>query len=291
MLRMPYILADTFTDGPFTGGQTAVCFPEGKTAEILMTEEHPAQEIARELAVACTCFVRRDGDAWRIRWFGAEAPGELRNMKYTLPGVAEALKERGCDLTRYAFHTLSGPFTVLRGEDGAHLLPFPAAVPKKIEVTDAFVRALGGTMPEGAYMGKNPILLLKDEAAVRALRPDMGAIARLPDGKGLFVAAPGDGADVVSRAFWPKIGIPEDTVCVSMHADLGPLWKAETGRSRILSRQASLRGGLAAVRTEGDEAYTSHNTHRLDVDGVVAKILTTDYVKEELEGRPHLVEA
>ncbi len=46
-----------------------------------------------------------------------------------------------------------------------------------------------------------------------------------------------------------------------------------------------------SVQTEGDEAYTSHNTNRLDVDGVVEKILTTDYVKEELEGRPHLVEA
>jgi len=45
------------------------------------------------------------------------------------------------------------------------------------------------------------------------------------------------------------------------------------------------------VTTQSDEAYTSHNTHRLDVDGVVAKILTTDYVKEELEGRPHIVEA
>jgi UDP-glucose 4-epimerase len=45
------------------------------------------------------------------------------------------------------------------------------------------------------------------------------------------------------------------------------------------------------VQTQSDEAYTSHNTNRLDVDGVVAKIKTTDYVKEELEGRPHLVEA
>ena len=45
------------------------------------------------------------------------------------------------------------------------------------------------------------------------------------------------------------------------------------------------------VLTESDEAYTSHNTTRLDVDGVVAKIMTTDYVKEELEGRPHTVEA
>lgn len=44
------------------------------------------------------------------------------------------------------------------------------------------------------------------------------------------------------------------------------------------------------VLTEGDEAYTSHNTNRLDVDGVVEKIMTTDYVKEELEGRPHAVE-
>ena len=43
--------------------------------------------------------------------------------------------------------------------------------------------------------------------------------------------------------------------------------------------------------TEGDEAYTSHNTNRLDVDGVVEKIMSTDYVKEELEGKPHAVEA
>lgn len=45
------------------------------------------------------------------------------------------------------------------------------------------------------------------------------------------------------------------------------------------------------VLTESDEAYTSHNTNRLDVDGVVAKIMATDYVREELEGRPHIVEA
>ncbi len=45
------------------------------------------------------------------------------------------------------------------------------------------------------------------------------------------------------------------------------------------------------VLTEGDEAYTSHNTVRLDVDGVVKKIMTTDYVREELEGRAHTVEA
>ena len=36
------------------------------------------------------------------------------------------------------------------------------------------------------------------------------------------------------------------------------------------------------VVTEAEESYTSHNTRLLDVDGVVHKILTTDYVKEAL---------
>lgn len=37
------------------------------------------------------------------------------------------------------------------------------------------------------------------------------------------------------------------------------------------------------VVTESEDAYTSHNTQRLDVDGVVAKLLTNDYVQEELK--------
>ena len=41
------------------------------------------------------------------------------------------------------------------------------------------------------------------------------------------------------------------------------------------------------VETQAEESYTSHNTQRLDVDGVVKKILTTDYVQEELKGIRH----
>jgi UDP-N-acetylglucosamine 4,6-dehydratase len=41
------------------------------------------------------------------------------------------------------------------------------------------------------------------------------------------------------------------------------------------------------VHTMADEAYTSHNTHRLDVEGTVKKLLTTDYVQEALQNREH----
>ena len=40
--------------------------------------------------------------------------------------------------------------------------------------------------------------------------------------------------------------------------------------------------GEGQVLTGAEESYTSHNTKLLDVDGVVKKILTTDYVQEQL---------
>ena len=39
------------------------------------------------------------------------------------------------------------------------------------------------------------------------------------------------------------------------------------------------------VQTMANEAYTSHNTKRLNVEETVEKILTTDYVREALENR------
>ncbi len=36
-------------------------------------------------------------------------------------------------------------------------------------------------------------------------------------------------------------------------------------------------------KTEADESYTSHNTNRLDVEGTVKKILTTEYVNDQLK--------
>nr|WP_317423967.1 polysaccharide biosynthesis protein [uncultured Acidaminococcus sp.] len=41
------------------------------------------------------------------------------------------------------------------------------------------------------------------------------------------------------------------------------------------------------VHTMADEAYTSHNTRCLDVEGTVKKLLTTDYVQDELQNREH----
>ena len=39
------------------------------------------------------------------------------------------------------------------------------------------------------------------------------------------------------------------------------------------------------VHLEEGEAYTSHNTKRLDVDGTIEKLLSTDFVKGELAAK------
>ena len=41
------------------------------------------------------------------------------------------------------------------------------------------------------------------------------------------------------------------------------------------------------AQSMAEEAYTSHNTNRLDVDGTVQKLLTVAYVQEELNGIEH----
>ena len=37
------------------------------------------------------------------------------------------------------------------------------------------------------------------------------------------------------------------------------------------------------VHTQADEDYTSHNTRRLDVEGTIKKIMTTEYIQEALK--------
>ena len=62
--------------------------------------------------------------------------------------------------------------------------------------------------------------------------------------------------------------------------DMGDYFRV-TADNRDLNYDSYMVNGT--VHTMGAESYTSHNTRRLDVDGTVQKILTTDYVREALE--------
>lgn len=62
--------------------------------------------------------------------------------------------------------------------------------------------------------------------------------------------------------------------------DMGQYFRVATD-SRDLNYDKFIVKGQ--VKTMAEEAYTSHNTNRLDVAGTVKKLLTTDYVQNELK--------
>ena len=116
-------------------------------------------------------------------------------------------------------------------------------------------RAMGGDVVETLWHdGGYALIVYHSAEEVRALTPDL---APLSEGDILYIATAagaGDpsGADVVSRAFAPGAGIPEDPVTGSAHCVLTPYWTTRLGRDAFAAYQASARGGHVGCRLTGD---------------------------------------
>jgi predicted PhzF superfamily epimerase YddE/YHI9 len=109
-----------------------------------------------------------------------------------------------------------------------------------------------GREPREAWRSRKWVAVVDCADEVRALRPDLDAVAAL-DLPGLVVTAPGDGdADFVSRCFAPQVGVPEDPVTGSAHCTLAPYWAGRLGKRRLVARQVSARGGRLECEDTGD---------------------------------------
>src|SRR6185295_4250230 len=112
--------------------------------------------------------------------------------------------------------------------------------------------ALGAVPVEVVANVFNYLALLESEQVLRALAPDMAALARM-DRSGVIVTAPGDGIyDFVSRYFAPAKGIPEDPVTGAAHCMLAPFWAKRLDKTVFRAFQASRRGGEMTCRLVGD---------------------------------------
>ena len=158
--------------------------------------------------------------------------------------------------------------------DGTITLDFPAASPAETPAPDGLAQALGAR-PRATYRtGALGDLLatVGDEAAVRSLKPDFTAIARLAHRNGIrgiiVTAAAADrhsGYDFVSRYFAAASGIPEDPVTGSAHTALAPYWSHRLGRDSLTGLQASDRTGPVHTAVHGDRVHlTGHAVTVLD---------------------------
>src|SRR3546814_16145748 len=112
----------------------------------------------------------------------------------------------------------------LDGEDEGYRMKLPAYRAEAKPLPD-IARAMGGDVVETLWHeGGYALIVYHSAEEVRALTPDLAALS---EGDILYIAtAPGtgdpSGADVVSRAFAPGAGLPDDPVTGSAHSLLQP---------------------------------------------------------------------
>ncbi len=244
MTLLPFFQVDAFAAKPFEGNPAAVMPLDH------MLDDATLQAIAAENNLSETAFTvpSESGDSdYQLRWFTPTVEVNLCGHA-TLAAAHILIKS-----APIRFATRSGTLTVTRDADRLWLdLPAYAVEPGE---EPGLAEALGtGDAPTFLGRGGNgsAIVLLGDEAAVRAVTPDFAALQTID--RLVIVTAPGRDSAIVSRVFAAYHGIDEDPVTGAAHAALVPFWAERLGRGRFSAFQASRRGGHIECELRGDRA-------------------------------------
>ena len=239
---MKQYVVDAFTDKVFAGNPAAVCVMDKWLDDELM------QKVTIENNLSETAFCVREGKNYHLRWFTPGGEIDLCGHA-TLATAYVILRFVEPELNEVRFDTLSGELIVTKNS-GLLEMVFPAYELKPVEVTEQ-MRDVIGAKPVAAFMGRDLLCVMDDEAEVRDCAPDMAKVMQL-DGLLLHITAKGKDYDCVSRSFAPKCGVPEDPVCGSGHCHIIPYWANALGKTELTAYQASRRGGVLYTRVEGD---------------------------------------
>ena len=263
-MAIPYYHVDVFTDELFAGNPAGVCILSAFLADSTL------QKIAVENRHSNTAFVvpRADG-AFDLRWFTPKIEDDLCGHATLASAYVLALRKHKDWPVR--FHTRAGVLTVARGtaalEQDSFEMDFPARPPQPCEAPVDFLPALGlknlglkdlGLKAALVMKSRDYLVVVDQSEQVRALSPDIAALAKLDAGKGTIVTAPGEGdVDYVCRFFAPSIGIDEDPATGSIHCTLAPYWAGRLGKDTFRAQQLSARGGTVQCTNRGDRVKIS----------------------------------
>jgi PhzF family phenazine biosynthesis protein len=237
---------DAFADRPFSGNPAAVCLLDSPKDESWM------QQVAAEMNLAETAFVTRGAAGFDLRWFTPKVEVDL--CGHATLAAAHALWAGGQAPRGSAieFHTRSGILRARRRGDLIEL-DFPSEPATEGNTPAGLGEALGARILWAGRNRMDYLVEVESEQVLRALDPDIQAIARLGM-RGVIVTCQGGATpyDFLSRFFAPAAGIAEDPVTGSAHCALAPFWSARLQRDSMAGYQASARGGVVRVTLRGD---------------------------------------
>jgi predicted PhzF superfamily epimerase YddE/YHI9 len=281
-------LVDAFAEQVFAGNTAGVVPVDDWLSDELM------QSIAAENNCAETAFFRPTGlkGNYELRWFTPQAEVSLPGHAALAAG-AVLLGEMEPGLDMAVFDTASGPL-VVRKAIGGFTLDLPKRPRMAWDAPEQLAHALGGVNFVDAFVGEYANVVLSSEDAVRNLKPDFEAIARLvrgPRAGCLAVTARADEGkpyDFVTRFFAPGAGLPEDAVTGSSFTDLVPYWCDRMGVAEVSGFQASKRGGhvkarqtLSSVRLTAATAVYLRGEFDPAVTGAAAPTFVEPAVEED----------
>ena len=219
-----------------------------------------------------SAFVVTGAESHRLRWFTPTVEEEICGHG-TLAAAWVLFHRRivGNDSRSLTFQTRSGPLVVQQYSDGRLGIDMPARPVVPVAAAPGLAEALG-CQPRAILAARYYMAVLDSADAVRHLKPNIPAIARL-ERPWVVVTAKGDGEfDCVSRYFGPGNGVPEDSATGSAHCMIAPYWASRLGRTSLHACQASRRGGIIDCDVRGDRVVLSGQCN-LFVEG---KILIPD---------------
>jgi PhzF family phenazine biosynthesis protein len=244
LMRTPIFQIDAFTNRRFAGNPAAVMPMSSFPADAVL------QAIAAENNLAETAFLVPRGGDYHLRWFTPTTEVPLCGHA-TLASAAVVMERLEPQRRQVVFQSASGPLTVNR-TDAGYVMDFPARASERVSTPPELTTALGVAPIEVTTNSRDYLALMENAEVLRALAPDMAAIARI-ERSGVIVTAPGEeGFDFISRYFAPAIGVPEDPVTGSVHCMLAPYWAKRLNKMTFRAFQASRRGGEMICRVVGD---------------------------------------
>ncbi len=244
---LPIYQIDAFTDTLFAGNPAAVVVLEDWLDNKMM------QSIAAENNLSETAFIIPRETYFDITWFTPVSEIDLCGHA-TLSAAHVIFEHLSYDQEEIIFKTRQVGNLSDKKQDDILYLNFPSRPPEKIDsVPQAAIDGLGGVKPLETFVSRDYMLLYPDSETIRKIEPDFRMLQKA--GKWILITAPGskdDHCDFVSRMFCAADGIEEDPVTGSTHCNLIPYWASVLGKTKMVARQLSARGGTLYCELKGD---------------------------------------
>lgn len=257
-MKIPLYQVDAFAQRPFEGNPAAICPLKEWLPDATM------QAIAMENNLAETAYFVGSNGNYGLRWFTPAVEVDLCGHA-TLASASVIFGDIEPDATELRFATKSGEL-VVRRLDGKLAMDFPSRPPGPCTPDASLVAGLGAK-PAEILAARDYLCVFDSEDDVRNLRPDMTLLSKI-DRFAVIATAKGGNRDFVSRFFAPAKGVPEDPVTGSAHCTLTPYWAKRLGKSSLLARQISPRGGDVWCQLAGDRVILSGYVVRV-IEGTI----------------------